>query len=122
MGDRLECLRHEAVIRCHDNDDDVRDIGAAGAHGGEGGVAGCVEEGDFLAIALDAVGADVLGDAARFACRNTGLANGIEKGGFAMVDMAHESNDRGAKLKLVDLGGLGSFGNLDLRFDLVMTL
>ena len=122
MGDRFERLRHEAVIRRHNDDHDVRDIGSPGAHRGESGVAGGVEESDFLAIAFDAVSADVLRDTACFTRCDAGFANGIEKGSFAVVHMAHESDNRGAQLKLVDFGGLGSLGNLNLRFDLVVAL
>ena len=122
MGDRFKRLRHEAVICCNHNNHNISDIRSPGAHGGEGGVAGRVEEGYFVAIALDAVGTDVLRDAAGFTGCDAGFANGIEKGGFAVVHMAHESDNRGAKLKLVDLGWLGSLGNLDLGFNLVMAL
>ena len=122
MGDRFERLRHEAVICCHNNNHDIRDIGSPGAHGGESGVAGGVEESDFLAIAFDAVGADMLRDATGLTCGDAGFANGIEKGGFAVVHMTHESDNRGAQLKLVDFGRLGSLRNLDLGFDFVMAL
>ena len=40
-------LGHDAVVRGHHQDDDVRDLGAAGAHQGEGLVAGRVEEDDL---------------------------------------------------------------------------
>ena len=121
VGDRFERLRHEAVICCNNNDYDVRDICSPGAHGGEGGVSGRVEKGNFLAISLDAVGADMLRDAAGFTSCNAGLANGIEKRGFSVVYMTHESDNRGAKLKFVDLGWLGGFGNFHLGLDLVMS-
>ena len=121
VGNGLEGLRHEAVIGSDDDDHDVGDIGTAGAHGGESGVAGGVEESDFLTLAVHTVGADVLGDATRFAGGHAGFADRIEERGFAMVDMAHESNDRGAGLELVDeFLGLGSFWNFDLLLDLVM--
>ena len=44
--DRLDGLRHHAVVGGHDDHGDVRDLRAAGAHGGEGLVARGVEEGD----------------------------------------------------------------------------
>ena len=45
--DRLERLRHDAVVGRDDQDDDVGDLGAAGAHQGERLVAGGVEEDDL---------------------------------------------------------------------------
>ena len=67
--DRLDRLRHHAVVGGDDQHDDVGHLGAAGAHGGERLVAGRVEEDDVAAVAGDLVGADVLGDAARLAGR-----------------------------------------------------
>lgn len=40
VGQRLQCLRHDAVVRCDDEDDNVRDVGAARTHGRECSVAG----------------------------------------------------------------------------------
>ena len=74
VRDGFTCLRHNAVIGSHDQDDDIRSLGTAGADGGEGGMAGGVEEGDLPTLELDLVRTDVLGDAPGFpavtsACR-----------------------------------------------------
>ena len=45
--DRLDRLRHDAVVGRNHQHHDVGDLGAARAHGGEGGVAGRVDEGDL---------------------------------------------------------------------------
>ena len=95
--DRLDGLRHDAVVGGDHQDDDVGDLGAAGAHGGEGGVAGRVDEGDLLAVVLDLIGADVLGDAAGLAGDDVGLADGVEQRGLAVVDVAHDGDDRRAR-------------------------
>jgi hypothetical protein len=65
--DRLDRLRHHAVVGRDHQNGDVGRLRATGAHCGEGGVAGRVDEGDLLTVLLDLIGADVLGDAARFA-------------------------------------------------------
>ena len=94
--DRLDRLRHDAVVgRDHDHGD-VRDLGAAGAHGGERLVARGVEEGDRLVAVVHLVGADVLGDAAGLAGRDLGLADGVEQRGLAVVDVAHDRDHRRA--------------------------
>ena len=62
--DRLDGLRHDAVVGGHDQHGDVRHLRAAGAEGGERLVARRVEERDPAAVVVDLVGADVLRDAA----------------------------------------------------------
>src|SRR5207302_1264627 len=61
--DRLDRLRHHAVVGGHDQDNEVGDLGAPGAHGGERLVARRVDEHDWMPIGgFDLVGADPLGD------------------------------------------------------------
>ncbi len=98
--DRLDRLRHEAVIRRDDEHDDIGHIRAARAHGGKGGVAGGVEKSDAGPFVIDRVSADVLGDAAGFARRDARLADRVHERGLAMVDVAHERDDRRAQLEL----------------------
>ena len=78
--DRLDRLRHDAVVSRDDQHHDVRDLGAAGAHRRKGRVAGRVDEGDGVTVGgRHLIGADMLGDAARFAGDDIGLANGVEQ-------------------------------------------
>ena len=79
MVDGLDRLRHHAVVGRHDQDDDVRRLGAAGAHGREGLVARGVEERDLAVGGLHLVGADVLGDAAGLPLRHLGGPDGVEE-------------------------------------------
>ena len=67
--DRLDRLGHDAFGRGHHENHDVGDLGAARAHQREGLVAGRIDERDAPLAHGGLVGADVLGDAARFACR-----------------------------------------------------
>ena len=99
--DGFEGLGHDAVVGCDDDDDDVGDLGSAGTHAGEGLVTGGVEEDDLATEGggvglgdFDLVGADVLGDAAGFAGGDVGGADGVEQRGFAVVDVAHDGDDR----------------------------
>jgi hypothetical protein len=91
--DRLDGLRHDAVVGSDHDHRDVGDLRAAGAHGREGLVAGRVEEGDRVAVVVDLVGADVLRDAARLARRDLCLPNGIQQRGLAVVDVPHDRDD-----------------------------
>ena len=52
-------------------------------------------------VRLDLIGADMLGDAARLAGNDIGLADGIEQRGLAVVDMAHDGDDGRARLELL---------------------
>ncbi len=109
MRDRLARLRHDAVVRGHHEHRDVRHLRAAGAHGGERLVAGCVEERQLPAVVLNLVRPDVLGDPAGFGLDDGGLADRVEQRRLAVVDVAHDRDDRRAGLEiglvvLVDLG------------------
>ena len=119
----LDGLRHDAVVRRHHEDGDVRGLRAAGTHGGERLVARGVEEGDLLAADLHGVGADVLGDAARLARGDAGLADVVQQRGLAVVDVAHDGDDRrtgeevllGILDVLVLEGVLGGLGQLHFQ-------
>ncbi len=43
-------LRHDAVVRSHNQNGDIGDLGAAGTHGGECLMSGGIQEGDGLAV------------------------------------------------------------------------
>ena len=91
--DRLNGLGHDAVVRRDNEDRDIGNHRASRAHGGERFVTGGIEEGDGLAVDLHAVRADVLGDAARFACGDVGVADRVEDRGLAVVNVSHDNDD-----------------------------
>ena len=65
---------------------------------GEGLVARRVEEGDLrLVLQRHLIGADMLGDAARLAAHHVGAAQRVEQAGLAVIDMAHDRDDRRAR-------------------------
>ena len=47
------------------------------------------------------IGADMLGDAAGLVRRDIGLAHRVEQRGLAVVDMAHDGDDRRARLQML---------------------
>ena len=71
MVDGFERLRHHAVVGRYDQHDDIGDFCSARAHPGKRLVARRIDEDDFAAVLFDMISADVLGDAAGFAVRNT---------------------------------------------------
>ena len=54
-----------------------------------------------LLVVVDLVGADVLGDAAGLAGGDLGLADRVEQRGLAVVDVAHDRDDRRAVGEIV---------------------
>ena len=92
--DGLDGLRHDAVVGGDDEHGDVGGLRAAGAHGGERLVAGRVDERDEASVLLGLVGADVLRDAAGLARNDVGLADAVEQQRLAVVDVAHDGDDR----------------------------
>jgi hypothetical protein len=92
--DRLDRLRHHAVVGSHHQHHDVGELGATRTHRGEGRVARRIEEGNHAFLGFDVVRADVLGDAAGLARRHLGATDVVEQRGLAVVDMAHDRDDR----------------------------
>ena len=126
VRDRLARLRHHAVVGGDDEDRDVRDLRAAGAHGGERLVAGRVEEGDPATVSDGLVGADVLGDPAGLGLDDRRLADRVEQGRLAVVDVAHDRHDRRARGEIVfavlEHLGLGVVVGRVLDHDLALDL
>ena len=103
--ERLDRLRHHAVVGRHHQHGDVGRLGAPGAHGGERLVARGVDEGDRPLVAVDLgrhlVGADRLGDAPGLARHHVGLADGVQQLGLAVVDVTHDSDHRRARREIL---------------------
>ena len=64
---RLDRLRHDAVICSDDQHDNVGDVRAPRAHRGKRGVTRRVDERDLVSFVIDRVSADVLSNSAGFA-------------------------------------------------------
>ena len=94
MVDRLDCLRHDAVVRSDDQHNDIRNGRAARAHGGKRFVSGRIEEGNRLASDRDGICADMLRNAARFALGDIRAPDLVEKRRLAVVDVPHHRNHR----------------------------
>ena len=103
--ERLDRLRHHAVVGGHHQDGDVGRLGATGTHGGEGLVTRGVDEGDLALVAVDLgghlVGTDGLGDATGLAGDHVGLADRVEQLRLAVVDVTHDGDDRRTSLEVV---------------------
>ena len=79
-------------------------LSAAGAHGRKRGWPGVSRKVMSRPLSLDAVGADVLGDAAGLRRGDGGVADAVEEGGLAVVDVAHNNHyRRGVRVGIVVL-------------------
>ena len=96
MVDRLNGLRHDAVVSCNNQDGNIGDVRSTGTHGGERLMSRSIQEGNQLAVDVDLICTDVLGNAARLGGGDVGVADCVEDGGLAVVDVTHNNNDRWA--------------------------
>ena len=95
MVDCLDCLRHHGIVSRNDDDCKVCQLCSTGTHGGEGLVSRCIEEGNLPAVAEDhIVGSDVLCDTSGLSCDYIGLADVVEQGSLAMVNVSHHGDNR----------------------------
>ena len=99
MVDRLTRLGHDPIVGSDDDHGNVRDLRAASSHRGEGLVAWCIEEGDQATVDFHLIGADVLSDASCFTGGNARVADDVEQAGLAMVDVAHDGDNRRSRLE-----------------------
>ena len=93
---RLDRLRHDAVVRGDDEDDDIGHLSPSGTHRRESGVAGRVEERNATLFDVYDVGADMLRDSAGLALGNVAAADVVKQRCLAVVDMAHDRYHRRA--------------------------
>src|SRR5438132_1108416 len=92
-------LRHEAIVGCDNEHNDIGDIRPPRAHRRKGSVPRRVDKGKCRAIVINAIGADMLSNAAGFARRDTGFANGVHQRCLAMINMSHERDNRCPQLE-----------------------
>src|SRR5438093_2060819 len=91
------------------------------AHRRKGSVPRRVDKGKCRAIVINAIGADMLSNAPGFARRDTGFANGVHQCCLAMINMAHERDNRWPQLEFLLLLNDRPRGCDDHLFNLVDT-
>src|SRR5690242_14103440 len=116
--DGLDRLRLNPIVGGDDENYDVGHLGTALAHGGKCLMARGVDERDLVpGRRHHLIGADMLRDAAGLLADDIGGADGVEQRGFAVVDMAHDGDDRRARLQILGLivGADEAFLDVGLR-------
>ena len=113
MVNRLNRLRHHAVISSNHQHNNIGHVGSACPHCGKGFVARRVKEGYSFAVQLNLVGPDVLCNPASLTGSDTAFTNSIQQTGFAVVHMAQHRHNRWT------LDKFGSRAILELLFDFI---
>src|SRR4030095_3252137 len=103
VRDRLDRLRHDGVVRGHDEYNDVGNLRTTSTHGRECFVAWRIEERDQLpSRQRDVVGTDVLRDAASLASHDVRLSDVVEERRLPVVDVTHDRDDRRSRDEILD--------------------
>ena len=130
--DRLDGLRHDAVISRDNQHDDVGDGRTAGTHRCKRFVARRIDKNDLALLVAHFHGhaerTRRLRDAACFAACDVRVADAVEQRGLAVVDVAQNRDDRTARTKIFRLTFLellsncllGRLGFQDLKFNVVL--
>ncbi|MPM56040.1 hypothetical protein SDC9_102838 [bioreactor metagenome] len=108
MVDRLDGLRHNAVVRRDNEDDDIRHLRTARTHGGKRLMTRRVDKRNLTVLAANGVSADMLRNAARFAFGYAAVANRVQKRGLAVVNVTHDGDNRRTGFELFRRVGFGS--------------
>ena len=77
--DSLNRLRHNAIISRNDQDSNISDLGTACTHSSKGLMTRRIKEDNLLVVDTDLIGTNVLGNSARFALGDGGLADNVQK-------------------------------------------
>ena len=105
VGNRFHRLRHHAVIGGHHQNHDVGGLRAACTHSGKRFVPRSIQERHHAARCFDVIRADVLRDAARFACHHFAAADVVQQRSFTVVNVPHHRNNGWARQQFCRAGG-----------------
>ena len=98
--DSFNGLRHNAVICRNHQNNNVGYLSTASTHSGKRFVARSVDKGDLTSIDVNNRSTDMLSNAACLALCNAGLTDCVKKRCFAVVNVAHNRNDRRTRQKV----------------------
>ena len=97
MVQRLNGLRHDAIVSGNNQDGDVGYLSTTSTHRREGFVTGGVNEGDqaigAFVVSVNLVGTNVLGNSTRFAGNNVCFTNGIQQTCLTVVNVTHHGDN-----------------------------
>ena len=94
MVDRFHSLRHHTVVCGNNQYGNIRSIGTTHTHGCKCLMTRCIKEGDLLSLDGYHISTDVLGDTAGLTVGYICLTDRIQKRGFTMINMTHNTDYR----------------------------
>ena len=97
MVNGLYRLGHDAVVRRHHQNGNIRYLCAAGPHGRKGLMSRRIKEYDLLSLTIYLISADALRDPTRFMGRYRAFSNSIQERRLSVVHVPHNRNHRRAK-------------------------
>ena len=92
MIERFDSLRHNAVIGCNNQYNDIGNLGTARTHHGKRFMSGRIEEGDIPLGRRHHVCTDMLSNTAELMGGNVSAADSVQRLCFTVVDMSHNGN------------------------------
>ena len=94
MVNSFNGLRHYAIVCSYYQNSHVGYLGTTGTHSGEGFVTGGIQKDDLLALVINFICTNVLGNTASLACSNISFTNSVQQRCFAVVNVTHNSDYR----------------------------
>ena len=91
----FDSLRHDTVIGSNNQDDQIRNFGAAGTHFSKSFMSRGIQKDNLAFISGNMIGADVLRDSSGFIFCNFGFSYHIKKRCFPVIHMPHNCDHRG---------------------------
>ena len=100
MVDRFYRLRHHTVIGSNNQNGNICRACATHTHSRKRLVSRCIQEGNLLPVHLYHIGADMLCDSSGLSVDHIGVTDCIQKRGFSVVYVTHDTDYRRTLLHL----------------------
>ena len=97
MVDCLDGLRHNAIVSSYHQNGNICYLGTAGTHSSKSLMARSIQKDNLLALAFYLICTDMLGNAASLVACYRCLADNVQKGCLAVVNVSHNGNNRRTK-------------------------
>ena len=101
MVNCLNGLGHDTVICCNHENRNIRRICTTHTHCREGLMSRRIQERNVSSVKRNGVSTDMLRNTAGLALRNVRLTNGIQQGGFTMVNVTHDTDNGRSLLQIL---------------------
>ncbi len=94
MVNCFNCLRHNTVISCYNENCYIGNFRTAGTHSCERSVSRSIKESNLFAVFFNLISSDMLSDSACFSRSYFRVADGVKQCCFTMVNVSHDCYNR----------------------------